>query len=342
MRARLQAHMRLEIVARNRALGPDDDETAFGLRLRDPGIGEGAPTRLQLRKPASIADNRDRMFVHLEALRPVDDRGHFQRRLAVHEPGPERCAIAEIVEQAAAASGLAVPPGLRLLAAHFLLRNDRLVGAMEQRAAVAVVEVHLQHFADHVIVDQSLGGDVRGIPAKRPVDGEPHPRLGDGGEDTIGVGERSGERLLEQDVDAQRGDRLDAIGVARRRGAEDRQVRPRLPYAALDIVIDSIGGNREVGDRVRHPGPVGIADACDFRVRVLVDLPQQVAHVNVFEADADDAPSPHFPPPLSSAHFERSQCKESKLAGPVLAAPMRPSNPKRSGFHRNPPSHATL
>ncbi len=41
-----------------------------------------------------------------------------------------------------------------------------------------------------------------------------------------------------------------------------------------------------------------IADADDLRVWMLVRLAQQVAHVHVLEADADDAPFSH----LSSSH----------------------------------------
>ncbi len=55
---------------------------------------------------------------------------------------------------------------------------------------------------------------MRRIPAQRPVDREPHAGLGDGGEDSIGVGER-GRKGLFQEVDAERSDRLDAIGMAR-------------------------------------------------------------------------------------------------------------------------------
>ena len=55
-------------------------------------------------RPARVAADGDRMLVDLDPGRLVDDAGHLDRRLAVHEPGAERGAVAEIVEQAAAAA----------------------------------------------------------------------------------------------------------------------------------------------------------------------------------------------------------------------------------------------
>ena len=128
-----------------------------------------------------------------------------------------------------------------------------------------------------------------GYQRKRPVDRQPHAGLGDRGEDSIGVGERGREGLFQQNVDAKRSDRLDAIGMARGRRAENGEVRTRLLDAVFDIAKHALVRDGEVSDRVGHSRRLRIANADDFRVRMLVRFAQQVAHVHMFEADADDA-----------------------------------------------------
>jgi hypothetical protein len=254
------------------------------------------------------------MLVDFEPLRLIDDRGHLDRRFAVHEPGPERCAVAEIVEQAAAAGGLAVPPRGRLLAPHLLVRHDDLVGAMIERTAVAVVKVNLDHVADNPLVDQPLGRHMRRIPAQRPIDGEPDPRLLDGRKDAIGVGKRGGERLFEQDVDSERGDLLDQIRMPGGGRTEDGKIRTRLSHALRDVSINALPGNGEVGDGVRHPRLVVVAHPGDLGVRMLVGLAQKVAHVHMFEAQADDPPFAH----LRSSRKARAACADQSSVGSGL------------------------
>ena len=79
------------------------------------------------------------------------------------------------------------------------------------------------------LVDQPLGRHMRRIPAQRPVDGEPHSRLLDGRKDPVGVGERGGERLFQQDVDAERGDLFDHVRMSRGRRTEDGEIRDAPP-----------------------------------------------------------------------------------------------------------------
>src|ERR1700733_10799467 len=74
LRACLDAHMRVVIIARNRALRTDNDKTAFGLRLRRPGIGESPPARFEFRQAPGVAANDDRMLVDFQPLRLIDDR----------------------------------------------------------------------------------------------------------------------------------------------------------------------------------------------------------------------------------------------------------------------------
>ena len=85
------------------------------------------------------------------------------------------------------------------------------------------------------------------------------------------------------------------------RGAENGEVRPRLPHASADIVKHPVRGNGEISDRVGHPGGLRIADADDLRIGVLVRLTQQVAHVGVLETDAGDPRFSHVSLPCDAA-----------------------------------------
>ena len=165
---------------------------------------------------------------------------------------------------------------------------------MIERTAVAVVKVNLDRVADEPLVDQPLGRHMRRIPAQRPVDGEPHSRLLDGRKDPVGVGERGGERLFQQDVDAERGDLFDHVRMSRGRRTEDGKIRMRLSHALRDIAIDALGGDGEVGDRVRHPRFILVAHPGDLGIGMLVGLAQEVAHVHVLETQADDPPFAHL------------------------------------------------
>ena len=154
---------------------PTSTKPHFGCGWMRPGVGERAPAGLELGEAAGVAADGDRMLVDLDAGGLVDDAGDLERRLAVHEPGAERGAVAEIVEQAAAAAGLLYHQEVGLLRLDLLGRDLDLVGEVEERAAVAVVEMDLDQLADGALVDQPLGGVVRRIPGERPVDGQPRP-----------------------------------------------------------------------------------------------------------------------------------------------------------------------
>src|SRR5271165_6306849 len=164
---------------------------------------------------------------------------------------------------------------------------------MEQRSSISVVEMHLDDVPDRAFVDHALGGDMWRIPAQRPVDRKPNAGLGDGGEDSIGVGERCREGLFEENVDAERSDRLDAIGMPRRGRAKNGEVRLGRPHATFDVAKHTLVRDGERPDRVGHSRGLRIANADDFRIRMLVRLAQEVAHVHMFETDADDAVLSH-------------------------------------------------
>ena len=114
------------------------------------------------------------MLVDLDARRLVDDAGHLERRLAARRTRCRAwCRSRDSRAGCRRRDALLVPPGGRLLPLDLLGRDLDLVGEVEERAAVAVVEMHLDQLADRALVDQPLGGVVRRIPGERPVDGEP-------------------------------------------------------------------------------------------------------------------------------------------------------------------------
>ena len=73
----------------------------------------------------------------------------------------------------------------------------------------------------------------------------------------------------------------------------------------FDVVKHPFVRNGEILDGVGHPRAVRIANADDFRVRMLVRLAQEVAHVNVLKTDSDDPLLTHFPSRLLMASQSR-------------------------------------
>ena len=57
--------------------------------------------------------------------------------------------------------------------------------------------------------------------------------------------------------------------------------------------MHAIGGDAEGLHRAGHAGGIGVVEAGDLGVGVVVDHPEQVAHVHVVEADASDAELGH-------------------------------------------------
>ena len=72
-------------------------------------------------------------------------------------------------------------------------------------------------------------------PAERPIDCERDLVLFRGGDHAIRISDRGGERLLDQHVDAMRGDALDIFGMASGGRAEDHEVGFRLLNAVIDV-----------------------------------------------------------------------------------------------------------
>ncbi len=157
--------------------------------------------------------------------------------------------------------------------------------------------MHLDEVADGAGVDQVLGGVVRAVPGERPVDREAVAGRGHGGDHPAGVGGAGGEGLLDHDVEAVRGDGLDGVGVGGGGGADDGEVGGGLREAGGEVGEDALGRDREGLDGGGHAGGVGVVDAGDLGVGMVGDLAEEVAHVHVVEADAEDAVSGQGPLP---------------------------------------------
>ena len=244
-----------------------------------------------------IPANGDRMLVHLDSRGLVDDAGHFERGLALHEPSAERDAVAEIIQQAAAARGLLVPPGTRLLRLDLFGRNFYLVGEVKERAAIAVVIVHLDQVADCAFVKQPLGGVVRAIPGERPVDGEAIPRVLCRRQHPSRVRHGGREGLFDEDVEAVWCELLDIMRVLGGSGTDDGEIGLRSRQAGLEIGEHPVLRNGERRDRSFHPRAVRMEDSGDFGVGMLGHLTQKVAHMHVVEIDSQDAVLRHHSNP---------------------------------------------
>ena len=91
------------------------------------------------------------MFIHLKTVREIGHGGDFGRLAPSLIPGAKGGAVTQIVLQRAAALSLLIKPALA-----FLVRRggDLLfVGPMIERAAVAVVIMHLLEFPDPAFLE---------------------------------------------------------------------------------------------------------------------------------------------------------------------------------------------
>lgn len=259
------------------------------------------------------------MLVDLDAGRLIDDARHFDGLLAVEEPGAERHAIAQIVEKAAAARGALVPPGAGLGRLHLFRRYLHLVGKMIEGAPIAVIIMHLDDIADSAFIDEPLGGDMAGIPGKRPVDGELALCLGHGRDHAVGFRYRSRERLLDQHMDLVPGDTLDMIGMLGRRRTDDGEIRLALLETLVEIGEDTIARNVEIGDRRGHALRCLVIDRGDFGIRMVEHFPQQIAHMHMVEIDSRHAPSGHVcspPSPILHVRLRGFKSPKSSIAAP--------------------------
>jgi hypothetical protein len=106
----------------------------------------------------------------------------------------------------------------------------------------------------------------------------------------VRLGQRSGKRLLHDDVRAVRGDLFHPLAMLRGSGTKDDDVRLRLLHAGPVVREHLLLRRTKVPCRIHKTLRLLIADAHDLGVGMLRGLPQQVAHVKVIEIDARDAP----------------------------------------------------
>src|SRR5215468_7222132 len=220
----LRANDRLEIVTADRARASDDHEAAFRLRLTHPRVSERAPTRFVFRQAAFITSDRHAVFVNFQSRRLINDGGDFNRRAPVVKPRAERHAVTEIIEQRSASARLFVPPTVRLLALDLFIADFDFISQVIERSAIAVVVMNLDYVADHAFINQTLRRAVRRVPGERPIDNQRFASGVHRANHRVGVSERRRHRFFYQNVDSERGDFFDAIRVARRGGAENRDV----------------------------------------------------------------------------------------------------------------------
>ena len=291
--ARLHGHEVVVVVVADRALGAGDDEAAARLRLERPRIGEGAPARLELRQPVRVARDDDAVLVHLEAGRRIDGGGDFEGAASALVPGAECGAVAEVIEERAAAVSLLVEPGvglfLRDLRGCFLV----LVRAVKERAAIAAEMPDVRDFTDDTGLDEIVGLAVRAHPLQRPVDHE-RPLARHGGDHGIGFLERRGEGFLNHDVRTVGSDFLHPLAVLRGGGAEDDDIGLRGFEAGAVVGEGAFAGEAEFAHGFLHARGLLVGDADDLGVRMFVGVAEQVAHVEVVEVDAGDFPNLSF------------------------------------------------
>ena len=85
------------IVAGDRAFSSSEDESALGLGLMGPGIGECTPASFRFAKAKGVANHSDGVLIHFQALRDVPRAGDFKGRTSAEVPGAECGAIAHVI-----------------------------------------------------------------------------------------------------------------------------------------------------------------------------------------------------------------------------------------------------
>ena len=233
------------------------------------------------------------MLIDLDPRCLVHHAGHFDGRLAVHIPGAERRAVAEVIEERSTTRRLLVPPAVGLLPLHLLRADLDLAGQVIERAAIAVVEMHLDQIADQALVDQPLGGHMAFDPPQRPVDRHLLARPFHRRDHRARIGGRGREGFFDKDVHPVRGEPLRHRRVIGGRRAEERHVVRPGGHAGVKIGEDGGLGDGMRLDGGLHLRPVRVVECSDLRLGVIGDHLQQIAHVHVIEADANDAEPGH-------------------------------------------------
>jgi len=164
-------------------------------------------------------------------------------------------------------------------------RHFDFIGKVKQRAAVSVVEMHLDEIPDDPLIDQPLGGNMGFDPRERPIDGHQFAGGFHRSHHAAGITCRSGKGFFDEQVDAVGGEPFGIAGVIRRGRTQDCQVRICRIHASIEFGENSVLGNREVGNGVGHLVRIRIENPDNLGVRMVLNHPQQIAHMHVVEAD---------------------------------------------------------
>ena len=154
--------------------------------------------------------------------------------------------------------------------------------------------MNLNHFTDGSFFNKALCGDVRGIPGQGPVNreqftGTPHRLY-----HQVCVRQAGGEGFFEKNVRAKGRDLQDPLGMPGRGRTEKDNIR----FCALqtDPVIreHALWKNGEVPNGRLHFTWILVADAHNFRIGMVKDHPQVIAHVIMVEVDSCNLPFAHW------------------------------------------------
>src|SRR6218665_398435 len=290
MLVRLHGHRARVVKALYGALRSDDNEPAARLRLVGPRIGEGSPARLQRREATRGRRDDDRLLVHLSARSNVRACGDLRGEFTAAEPGAQSCAVAEVVEERAAAAFLLVPPRRATgLSVECPLGLPLVVHVVEW-PTVAVVVVDLAYAADETLVDQSLCGPMRWIPGERPVHGEEDIGRGGGLDHAISIFKRGCERFFEDDVDTLAREVIDPLGMLAGGRTDDRDVGSATFDKFVHVCKPDLRWNIEVVRDDINRGGVAVPQTRGGGTGMLNDRAQEVTRVHMVEADDSDLP----------------------------------------------------
>lgn len=131
----------------------------------------------------------------------------------------------------------------------------------------------------------SMGSD----PLKRPVN---HQGLMSrhGANHGVGFFECAGEGFFDDEMNVERGDFFDPLAVMRCCGAQDNHIGFRFGEAVGVVSEDAVARDSKFSDDVLHPSGLGVANAHEFGFGMSGRHPEQVAHMEVVEIEASDAP----------------------------------------------------
>ena len=235
----------------DRASRATEDKAAEGLGLENPGIGEGPPAGFDFGETVGVAADGHAVFIDFEWGGFIGDASDLEGFATALEPSADRGAVAGVIEERTTAESLLVEPASGF---HFWGGNlGDFVSEMIKWATIAAVMMEIGEIADQAFIEETLGGDVTGEPANRPIDGEDFSLGVLSGDHGIGVGEGSGERFFDENMDTELGDFLSPEGVFSGSWAKDHQIRLGGFQAGAVVGEETVSGDRKIFGSGGHP-----------------------------------------------------------------------------------------